>query len=92
MHTMPAKTIQENRQIPTFCPYFQDFHEILETRDIVNFPHAREAGITNQENVGQATENEGKCYLITVKFPRQVSPQIQLTLEIIDRYDPHPSH
>ena len=28
--------------------------------------------------------------MITVKFPRQVSPQIQLTLEIIDRYDPPP--
>ena len=77
---------------PTFCPYFQDFDEILETRDVVNFPHAREAGVTNQENVGQAIENEGKCYLITVKIPRQLSSQIQLTLEIINRYDPpHPT-
>ena len=63
---------------PTFCPYFQDIDEILETRDVVNFPHAREVGVKNQENMGQATENEGKCYLITVKFPRQVPPQISL--------------
>ena len=61
---------------PAFCLYFQDFDEILGTTDVVNFPHAREVGVANQENVGQATENEGKCYLITVKFPRQVPPQI----------------
>ena len=42
--------------------------------DVVNLPHAQEAGVTNQENVGQATENEDKCYLITVKFPRHFLP------------------
>ena len=51
---------------------------MLNTRDVVNFRHAREAGVTtNQENVGQAPENEGRCYLITIKFPRQVPPQIR---------------
>ena len=55
---------------PTFCPYFQDFDEILGTRDVVNFYHAKEAGVTNQENVRQATENQGKCCLTTVKFPK----------------------
>ena len=54
----------------TFCPYFQDFDEILGTRDVVNFYHAKEAGFTNQENVRQATENQGKCCLTTVKFPK----------------------
>ena len=55
---------------------FSRLDEILGTRDVVNFPHAREAGVTNLENVRQTTKNEGKCYLITVKFPRQGSPQI----------------
>ena len=73
----------------TSCSYFQDFDEIFGARDVVNFPHAREAGVTNQENVEQATENEGKWYLITVKFPRQVLQQIQITLEIIH---PPPAH
>ena len=65
------------------------FAQIFGARDVVNFPHAREAGVTNQENVEQATENEGKWYLITVKFPRQVPPQIQITLEIIHPPPPH---
>ena len=68
---------------PTFCPCFQDIDEILGTRNVVNFPHAREVEkienqVENQENMGQATENERKYYLITVKFPRQVPPQISL--------------
>ena len=75
------KTCKDNSKktgrSPTFYPYFQDFEEILRTWDIVNFPHARKAGVTNQENVGQATENKGKCYLTTVKFSMQVPPQIR---------------
>ena len=48
------------RRSPTFSSYFQDYDKIFGTREFVNFSDAREEGVTNQENVGQATENKGK--------------------------------
>ena len=76
MYRQLAKTITRKQADLLLVAHIFKTDAIIGTRDVVNFAHAREAGVTDKENVRQATENEGECYLITVKFPRQVPPQI----------------
>ena len=34
---------------PESCQYFNDFHQILGTRDVINLPHVAEVGVERQE-------------------------------------------
>ena len=34
---------------PEFCPYFNDFDEVLEARDVIKLPHIAEVGVEREE-------------------------------------------
>ena len=50
---------------PTYSPYFEDFDEVLGTRDVINTPFAREVGVLNQDDI---SDDGGKDNLILFRI------------------------
>ena len=46
---------------PTYSPYFEDFDEVLGTRDVINTLFARQVGVLNQDDI---SDDGGKGNLI----------------------------
>ena len=44
-----------------YSPYFEDFDEVLGTRDVINTPFVREVGVLNQDDI---SDDGGKGNLI----------------------------
>ena len=45
---------------PEFCQYFNDFDEVLGTRDVINLPHIVEVGV-EKEDVDFEEESHQHC-------------------------------
>ena len=71
---------------PKFCQYFNNFNEVLGTRDVINLPHIAEVGVDREkvdfeEELHQHCETESK-FMSNVHVP--VSACIVL-LDFLDR-------
>ena len=56
---------KKTRASPTHSPYFEDFDEVLGTRDVINTPFARESGILDQDYIA---DDGGKGDLILFRI------------------------
>ena len=50
---------------PTYSPYFEDFDEVLGTRDVINTLFARQVGVLNQDDI---SDDGGKGNLILFRI------------------------
>ena len=51
--------------LPMYSPYFEDFDEILGTRDVINTAFARKVGVLNQDDI---SHDKGKDNLILFRI------------------------
>ena len=49
----------------TYSLYFEDFDEVLGTRDVINTPFAREVGVLNEDDI---SDDGGKSNLILFRI------------------------
>ena len=66
----PLKTLKQLKYkitgtSPTYSPYFEDFDEVLGTRDVISNAFAREVGVLNQDDI---SHDEGKGNLILFRI------------------------
>ena len=59
---------------PTYSPYFEDFDEVLGTRDVINTPFAREVGVLNQDDI---SDDGGKGNLILFRISLKAGKGVQ---------------
>ena len=51
MNIKPSHDNSKTGASPTYSPYFEDFDEVLGTRDVINTPFTREVGVLNQDDI-----------------------------------------
>ena len=57
--------IKKTGASPTYSPYFEDFDEVLGTRDVINTLFARQVGVLNQDDI---SDDGGKGNLILFRI------------------------
>ena len=66
--------IKKTGASPTYSPYFEDFDEVLGTRDVINTPFAREVGVLNQDDI---SDDGGKGNLILFRISLKAGKGVQ---------------